>query len=196
MFMILILEMKYMYYLKTVDGDPAKIIQLHKERFMNNYNKISKTEPSFYEFICSSYDNCWIQCGAFGCIPSYTYIKGLGGPYYECHDYFYGFIDQENKLVYYRKGDETSGTPLIVSDIFNNTMEIEIRVFPNPTNDLIWINIPNSKLPITFELIDIKGQTLMKRNITNIVTTIDIKSYSEGIYLYRISNNDGVIICD
>lgn len=161
--------------------------------YMINDINLSKTEPSGYEKICLFSDTCWTYCDVWGCWPSYSYIKGLGGPYYGCDNFTFM---QENKLVYYKKGNKTWGTPLIISDIKDTKLDKDILMFPNPTKDILWIKIINLDLPLTFELFNIKGQIIVKKDIVSEVSSISIKSYNKGIYMYRILGNSGIVKCD
>lgn len=164
--------------------------------FMTNGNIISKTEPSDYEKIWPSDDSCWRNCCVDGCFPSYTYLKGLGGAYYWCDNYFFCIGGTENKLVYYKKGEVTWGTPIIVTNISDINQDENIIVFPNPTKDNLCLYVPEDVLPITFELIDIKGQIFLKKEINSDISSINIESFCEGTYLYRISNKSGIIRSD
>ncbi len=175
-------------------GEPIRSEYEAYSYVMYNNGTISKTEPSGYDRICSPYnDSCWMRCDVWGCWPSYSYIKGLGGPYYECDDFFFGFIKENNELVYYKKGDLTSGTPLIVTDTNNVVLEEETEVFPNPAKDILWIKTLNNYLPLVFELIDINGKSLFQKSIVTVSTTINLGSFPAGIYFYRLSDDTGVI---
>lgn len=75
---------------------------------MTNGAYLSKTDPSAYLYIQQTSDSCWWDCCADGCLPAFTYIKGLSGPYYQCSNSA-SMGNTENKLVYYKKGQETWG---------------------------------------------------------------------------------------
>ncbi len=158
-------------------GEP--IIEEHEAYtyFMTNGKILSKTEPSDYEKIWPSYDSCWRNCCVDGCFPSYTYLKGLGGAYYWCDNYFFCLGGTENKLVYYKKGEITWGTPLIVTNINDINQKENIIVFPNPAKDILCLSIPENVLPITFELIDTKGQIFLKKEINSDISSINIESF-------------------
>lgn len=74
----------------------------------------------------------------------------------------------------------------------NDDFELsKIAVYPNPTNDLININLNNVLDGTTnFILYDIQGRNIIEKKSTNEVETIDVKNLTEGIYLLSISNGN------
>ena len=71
--------------------------------------------------------------------------------------------------------------------------EINITVYPNPTSDLLFVEIndnPNSKIVI--ELIDATGRLLINQNIEKypVFTELDLKPYLSGIYLLKIRSKE------
>jgi len=98
----------------------------------------------------------------------------------------------ENKLVYYKKGSESWGTPLIITGIPNNYINPPIEIYPNPAMGNIWIKTQTSDLPMIFELVDLKGQILMNEEINSDLYSINIDNYDSGIYIYRIHTHNGI----
>jgi hypothetical protein len=176
-------------------GEP--IITDNYEAFyylMDNDSIVSKTEPSVsYGKIWAPYESCWVNCCADGCMPSYTYIKGLGGPYYWCDNYFFCLGGEECSLVYYKKGGKTWGTPLIISDIPDVKVNGGIEIYPNPAKGKFWIRIASSSLPAAFELIDLKGKTLLQKEINTELTPVIVDYELHGFYLYRIIQKSEII---
>lgn len=74
----------------------------------------------------------------------------------------------------------------------NDDFELsKIAVYPNPTNDLININLNNVLDGTTnFILYDIQGRNIIEKKSTNDIETIDVKNLTEGIYLLSISNGN------
>ncbi len=149
---------------------------------MNISAAISKTEPPVYDKFYKNQD-CWVKLLVDGCMPSYTYLKGLGGPYFkDC---------TENSLVYYKKGSSTWGVPLVISGINQPIAESNISVLPNPTTDKITIS--NLTDNCTFELLDLKGSVMLRTTITSSENTLNISNFDKGLYLYRISSNGALL---
>lgn len=149
---------------------------------------ISKAEPSVYNTFYHSFDSCWSNCCADGCFPEFIYYKGLGGPYYECTNAFSGG-GEENKLVYFKKGDETWGTPLVITTVNENCIKEDFKVYPNPAKGQVFIDIRNSSFPIVVEFIDIDGKIKLTGMLNSASSSIDVKILPAGIYVCRLSKN-------
>ena len=63
--------------------------------------------------------------------------------------------------------------------------DIHVKVFPNPTNDLLYIDYSNITQG-TIEILDLAGRVLMKQTLKH---SLDIHALESGIYMYRISSN-------
>ncbi|MBP1663967.1 MAG: hypothetical protein H6Q19_1107 [Bacteroidetes bacterium] len=158
---------------------------------MTYKDHLSKTKPSVYNVIWHSRDSCWSIPVADGCFPEFTYIKGLGGPYYSCSNAF-SFGGEDNKLVYYKKGSSTWGTPLVITDVKNIKLDEFITVYPNPASDFIFVR---SKLlsPLDFELCDIHGRVIIKNKPVLYESNIDVNSIDNGVYIYRLKLKNEII---
>ena len=58
-----------------------------------------------------------------------------------------------------------------------------INVYPNPTHDQITIDIKGYNGPVNVEVYDLQGRLLETTN----TTTISLKKYSKGIYVFKVS---------
>jgi hypothetical protein len=123
------------------------------------------------------------------------YLKGLGG------SYFYNTTDTEpnwsihsKALVYYKKNGETWGTPLIITNVPNETMTYRFLVYPNPTKNHIRISSESSQ-PIKVEILDLTGNIITTK-ISYIDEMIDISSLSKGVYLIRITDDKRNVIIE
>jgi plastocyanin len=81
-------------------------------------------------------------------------------------------------------GSFTALLPLISNNISSSSFSI----YPNPANDLIFIETETSEL-FTMTIFNWSGQILMEYKI-NDNQTIDISDLSSGIYFYQIKNSD------
>lgn len=153
---------------------------------MNAETVISKTIPSYYDMIHPSGESCWSNCCADGCFPADTYIKGLGGPYYECENFGLGG-GVINKLVYYKKGSESWGVPLVITSIKDNSIEDKIEIYPNPAKNRINITVQNIEFPIMLEVLNMEGMILLTNKVDSNSSYINIETLKSGIYMYRFS---------
>ena len=177
------------------DKLPGEVIIANKEAYnysMINDEMLSKKEPPDLYHILQIYsDTCWIIPTGHGCFAFKTYLKGLGGPYYKCDVSIES--SEERTLVYYKKGNDTWGTPLDLSKVteYKNTKTIEI--FPNPTNEYISIYLQNIESQVTFELIAIHGRIILTKTINTNQENIFVNDLKAGMYFYRIKNEKSIL---
>ena len=91
---------------------------------------------------------------------------------------------------YYNQGMLTAcGFPVSVKEPL--VAKSDLVIYPNPTNNLI--NIRQEKASsITIQVLDITGKVLVTKSSTNQLTTIDLSEFTNGIYLVKVSSDDGV----
>jgi len=153
---------------------------------MSTNTFLSKTVPPVYDMYHHLYDSCWSNCCADGCFTTDTYLKGLGGPYYECSNIFSGG-GLKNKLVYYKKGSDVWGVPLVITWVPDIRMEENIEIYPNPAKNRIYITLQNSRFPVVLELSNIEGQLLSASKLISNSSSVNIENLKPGIYIYRLS---------
>ena len=74
---------------------------------------------------------------------------------------------------------------------------LEIKVYPNPTNDILFVEtVCTPSLPEKTEYIitNVTGQTLLSGHITDETLQIDVTGLAEGMYFVRIQNKSKTII--
>ncbi len=70
-----------------------------------------------------------------------------------------------------------------------NTKENNISVYPNPATDKITIEISGLSKESSFTIVNIEGQQLITRQITEPKTQIDISNLTAGVYFVRLTND-------
>jgi len=65
-----------------------------------------------------------------------------------------------------------------------------VKVFPNPTNGVFTIEMPNAQMN-SVELLDISGRLISTTTIGDSKTDIDLSSLASGIYYARIQSDKG-----
>jgi hypothetical protein len=68
----------------------------------------------------------------------------------------------------------------------------ELLVYPNPVNG--QLNVTSGEKGQLFELFDVVGKLILSQKINENETKIDVTSYTNGTYLYKISNPNGEIV--
>ncbi|MEH6765027.1 MAG: T9SS type A sorting domain-containing protein [Aequorivita antarctica] len=79
----------------------------------------------------------------------------------------------------------------LVLGIANNN--IDISVYPNPTNDFVNINVSNAT---QFEVYSALGQRLLSGELTQNEKQIDFSNFAKGLYYVRLGNETVKIIRD
>ncbi len=164
--------------------------------YMTNGDILSKEDPGMLMYYTSSNDTCFRELIADGCLPTYTYQKGLGGPYYSCTNGFEsGKISRE--LVYYKKGDNSWGTELNITGITEVEQTKNISIYPNPANDFVYVNYENNVYSNYSILIyNIEGRLLKSEKLEMTGTKLDVSDLSAGVYFVKISNYSDVVKID
>jgi hypothetical protein len=67
-----------------------------------------------------------------------------------------------------------------------------ISVYPNPAKNAIIVSIPFVSNESTLIIYNIVGQELLKQQITDIKTRIDISNLTSGIYFVRVKTENGM----
>jgi hypothetical protein len=158
---------------------------------MVNGTPVSKIKP-FEHIYFNESDNCYRRIFYDGCYSDNSYFKGLGGPYYSCQGGFITLTSEENKLVYYKKGSTTWGTPLVITAVDDLEIEDQLKVYPNPASDFVTIENRSGKADeYIISLTDLQGREVFK-NETVISTTfrLDVSSLKAGAYILKLKDKE------
>lgn len=72
--------------------------------------------------------------------------------------------------------------------IEDNNMELQIKVYPNPTSQMLYVSHPEINV-FSIQISDLNGQLLYKGNI-NKSEGLNVSSYSQGMYLVTVENKE------
>lgn len=72
-----------------------------------------------------------------------------------------------------------------IDEIYNNEI---FNLFPNPATEYIVVSLPENILtPCSIEIVDMMGKKMYsKTNQTGNVSTIDLRTFSKGIYFLTV----------
>lgn len=71
-------------------------------------------------------------------------------------------------------------------------IDFKIKIFPNPTSDLINLQIVgNINQNLTYELIDLQGKVLIKNSVNKTKKQINMSRFSQNMYLLKITTENG-----
>ncbi len=132
-------------------------------------------------------NECWHRSIVTDDACNYTlYAKGRGlisssSGCWEWQSY------DNTQQVYYKKGSAIWGTPLILTEINKLKNSSEIKVFPNPTNDKIYIVLNDFSHSYSFELLDAKGELIEETELNTNSNIIKLEKLNRGMYFYRLT---------
>lgn len=66
-----------------------------------------------------------------------------------------------------------------------------IKVYPNPAKDYVIFDVSHIDQRTTLSVYDIYGREIIEKQITETPITLDTKSWSTGLYLWRV-NQEGI----
>jgi hypothetical protein len=90
--------------------------------------------------------------------------------------------------VAFFKGD----TNKVIIGIKENSSISELLIYPNPTKNIINIDLGNNDLKnATIQVIDLLGKIIVTEQVNNSKITLNVNQYAQGIYLVKFSNNLG-----
>jgi hypothetical protein len=119
------------------------------------------------------------------------YIKGLGGPYYNC---FGSSIYKNRNLFYSKKSGVEFGTKLVILSIPSVYKENSIRVSSIIGRKELTANIASSELPARLEVVSVSGTVVFSKSIDAESSTISLQSFPAGAYLYRVRGERGSLV--
>jgi len=80
-------------------------------------------------------------------------------------------------------------------DAVSSIYELEklgITVYPNPVNDLLFIQQEGADL-LKISLFNIEGKRVLDRNIDRGLSTLNLSDYTSGVYFLRVRKEDRVV---
>ena len=78
-----------------------------------------------------------------------------------------------------------SACPIGIEELIGENTSI----YPNPTKGILNINFTNEVFHSTFELVNEIGEIILKQELNNKQTQVNIEHLTNGIYFYKINKN-------
>jgi len=78
---------------------------------------------------------------------------------------------------------------IIISLITKIADELNIKIFPNPTTDILFLSIEKPPQNLQFMLFDMSGKLLQQKNITDTKTEINMQAFSNANYVLQVLQN-------
>ncbi len=153
--------------------------------FSSDFKRFGKSDH--VSSFAKNSDDCLVDFIGSECLSTpKSYYVGLGGPYYHCAPVLWNNFGR--KIMYYKKGTEEWGQPLVLGTSEEETLQTQITVSPNPSKDVLNFNFGTVSDPMTIQIIDNTGQIV--QTITAVgETKMDVSKFKKGLYLYHISSS-------
>ncbi len=74
----------------------------------------------------------------------------------------------------------------VTTGINKEKFNFNAKIYPNPTNDRVTINVDKLKEIYTYQLLDLSGKQLTQGELNNPETSIDFSNYVMGMYYIKI----------
>lgn len=143
-------------------------------------------------FYIDTLTNCLAQYFYDNVVDVWIYEKGKG----LVHSYPSDYPSNGLRMVYYKKGNESCGTPINFAQLLGTidlTIQNSIQIFPNPSQDEITIEFSTGITPQQIIITDEFGREIKKFNTQKSITQLDIQSLASGIYFLKIQIQNGNI---
>lgn len=120
-------------------------------------------------------------------------VSGLGGsisytgglPAYVSHGNTGGRIDEGIQRPY---------ELVIVSNVEDARIHLDIKAYPNPTQDILYLNIYKElTAPLTVKIFSLKGDLLYQQKVSESTTALSMESYAKGTYVLQVVQNSQTI---
>ena len=128
-------------------------------------------------------DSCWAMLITNGGVSS-GFLKGLGGGYYDYNEICSRSL---RELQYYKKGNHEWGTPFNFTGVETLRTSNEMKVYPNPASETVYIETNGAAAPVTFELYSADGSKVIKEDLPGGNQQIDVSRLNSGLYFYTIT---------
>jgi len=91
--------------------------------------------------------------------------------------------------VYYKKGAKTWGIPLVITQTHPVNGDTGINIYPTLATETVIVEL-KEPAKCTFQLLNAQGKVVLVQQLAQPSTKIQIGSLPDGIYFYRLLNDD------
>lgn len=105
------------------------------------------------------------------------------------------FFDKDNGLIAGTSGlilKTNDGGVLGIAEFAEN--KHTCNIYPNPSKDILWIEMPADTKKIIASIIDIHGRSVITENLSGERISINIKDLPSGVYMIRLFSDRNIII--
>lgn len=78
------------------------------------------------------------------------------------------------------------------ADVNENNLDYRINIYPNPTKDIVNVDILNNE-QFEISIFNVLGSCILNQKISNQNNSVDISSFENGIYFLQISDKTSIV---
>jgi hypothetical protein len=79
----------------------------------------------------------------------------------------------------------------LVTGIKETSINLKMSIYPNPTTDYLSLEVEKENLEkLTYQLFDLQGKLIARKNVTETKTTIRMEEFSKSTYLLQVIQNN------
>ncbi|PLX19489.1 MAG: hypothetical protein C0599_10890 [Salinivirgaceae bacterium] len=108
-----------------------------------------------------------------------------GTYYYSVYADGYGSVVNEEMIV-----DEMEEMNITLGVGINSHVAQNLKIYPNPTNGNVTIELPNVVSGAQVAVLDLAGKTVITKGFESTNATLDLSNLSEGIYIVKVQNGN------
>ncbi|MFM8241382.1 MAG: T9SS type A sorting domain-containing protein, partial [Crocinitomicaceae bacterium] len=76
----------------------------------------------------------------------------------------------------------------------NDINSVKLRVYPNPTVDLLYVQLETNQENILAEITDYSGRSIASYKLENLNTPLSVVKLAKGSYYLKLTSPEGVSV--
>lgn len=183
-------------------GGPQSVTITNLDPSADIYYTLDGTDPFIYNPLAKYYSGP-VAINASTTLKAQAFRPGFGDGPRTIGVYTIGAFRQipgtdSDHSIYYTEDAETSKNQLVQSDWLNNLNQRDgssVKVYPNPTSGVLWIDFGMKIENPTISIINMLGQTLEVFNQEGSLQgfEVNLDNRASGFYLIKISDSNGMV---
>lgn len=160
-------------------GTPVFFGNNKSAHIYHSFNLVGEPDLYYYE------NGCWSKTVICDDVCNVTMYADGRGVIFQGSGCWVGSSYTQEEQVFYKKGDKTWGTPLVISDVKETLDASLLKVYFNAVNNIVTIE-QNETKKCTFELLDVQGKVVLQEQLRELKQDVNVNELNAGLYFYRI----------
>lgn len=83
---------------------------------------------------------------------------------------------------------------ITITSVYKNALGQQVKIYPNPAQDYLYIDIPGNSTALSYSVINMIGQIVIQDNINDSNKRVDVSTLNSGVYFISIHKDQNGII--